>query len=73
MLSDPEWLKTLNREQRIIMRSYHHAYDHAKPPEADYPLFLDRETGLDRDPGDMYLPHVSLARRKRKVMPEKVA
>jgi ectoine hydroxylase-related dioxygenase (phytanoyl-CoA dioxygenase family) len=73
LLSDPEWLKTLNREQRIIMRSYHHAYDHAKPPEADYPLFLDRETGLDRDPGEMYLPHVSLARRKRKVMPEKVA
>lgn len=71
LVSDPAWLQTLNREQRIIMRSYNHAYDHAKPPEADYPLFLDRETGLDRDPGEMYLPHVSLARRKRKVMAEK--
>lgn len=71
LLSDPAWLQTLNREQRIIMRSYSHAYDHAKPPEADYPLFLDRVTGLDRDPGELYLPHVSLARRKRKVMAEK--
>ena len=70
--SDPEWLKTLNREQRIIMRSYSHAYQNAKPPAGDFPLFLDRETGLDGDQG-RYRPHVELHRRKRMIMPEKEA
>ena len=69
--SDPAWLNTLNREQRIIMRSYDWAYHNAKPPESDFPLFLDRETGLDRDP-DTYDDHVNLARRKRKTMAEKL-
>jgi hypothetical protein len=41
--SDPDWIKTLNREQRIIMRNYTYAYDHTKPPAADFPLFLDRK------------------------------
>lgn len=68
--SDPEWLKSLNREQRIIMRSYSHAYDHAKPPASEFPLFLDRDTGLDHDPG-RYHDRVKLQRRKRLLAHEK--
>ncbi|MGF1453031.1 MAG: phytanoyl-CoA dioxygenase family protein [Opitutales bacterium] len=68
--SDPEWLQTLNREQRILMRSYHHAYDNAKPKPSEFPLFLDRETGADRDPGK-YREHVGLSRRKRITQAEK--
>lgn len=68
--SDPAWLATLNREQRIIMRSYRHAYDHTKPPAADFPLFLDRESGRDYDPGH-YPDHVQLHRRKRLLAHEK--
>jgi hypothetical protein len=68
--NDPEWIKTLNREQRIIMRSYSYAYDHTKPPASDFPLFLDRDTGLDHDP-DRYLPHVPRGRRKRLLAHEK--
>ncbi|MEM7537301.1 MAG: phytanoyl-CoA dioxygenase family protein [Chloroflexota bacterium] len=71
LTSDPEWLATLTREQRIIMRSYTHGYDHAKPPREDFPLYLDRETGLDHDP-DMYPDHVTLQRRKRKTTYEKM-
>ncbi|MEM7032836.1 MAG: phytanoyl-CoA dioxygenase family protein [Chloroflexota bacterium] len=70
LTSDPDWLQSLNREQRIIMRSYSHAYANAKPPAEDFPLFLDRETGLDHDP-DMYSDHVRLFRRKRKTAQEK--
>ncbi len=62
--SDPDWLQSLNREQRIIMRSYDHAYNNAKPPASDFPLFLDRETGADSDP-DAYRDGVKLHRRKR--------
>ncbi len=68
--SHPAWLETLNREQRIIMRSYAHAYHNAKPPASDFPLFLDRETGLDRDP-DAYRDHVALHRRKRRTWAER--
>ena len=68
--SDPAWLETLNREQRIIMRSYIHAYHNAKPPASDFPLFLDRETGLDRDP-DAYRDEVALHRRKRRTWAER--
>ena len=68
--SDPAWLETLNREQRIIMRSYTHAYHNAKPPASDFPLFLDRETGLDRDP-DAYRDEVALHRRKRRTWAER--
>ena len=70
LTSNPQWLSTLNREQRIIMRSYNYAYSHAKPPEEDYPLFLERENGLDRDPG-VYTDRISLGRRKRKTVAEK--
>jgi hypothetical protein len=70
--SDPDWIKTLNREQRIIMRNYSYAYDHTKPPAADFPLFLDRETGLDHDPG-LYKDHVAKSRRKRLLAHEKAA
>lgn len=70
VLSDPDWLAGLNREQRIIMRSYTNAYHNAKPPAEDFPLFLDRETGLDRDP-DRYRDHVKLHRRKRLTAAEK--
>ena len=68
--ADPEWLKTLTREQRIIMRSYNHAYHSAKPPASEFPLFLDRDTGGDRDEG-MYRDHVALGRRKRVTQVEK--
>jgi hypothetical protein len=68
--SDPAWLATLNREQRIIMRDYDYAYDHTKPPAKDFPLFLDRETGLDHDPGK-YRDHVAKSRRKRMLAHEK--
>ena len=70
--SDPQWLETLNREQRIIMRSYNQPYHNAKPPARDFPLFLDRETKGDRD-DDAYFDHVELHRRKRKTMHEKMA
>jgi hypothetical protein len=65
---DEEWLKTLTRERRILMRSYSHAYDRTKPPAADFPLYLDRDTGLDHDP-DANL-EVPLAIRKRRVKAE---
>lgn len=68
--SDPEWLATLNREQRIIMRDYDYAYDHTKPPARDFPLFLDRDSGLDYDPGK-YREHVAKNRRKRMLAHEK--
>ena len=67
--NDPAWLETLTRERRIIMRSYRYPYDNAKPPPEDFPLYLDRETGRDRDPG-MYRDHVKLHRRKRKLVHE---
>ena len=63
------WLKTLTHEQRILMRSYAYPYSNAKPPAADFPLYLDRETGADRDPGK-YHDRVSLDRRKRKLAHE---
>ncbi len=68
--SDPAWLETLTREQRIIMRDYDYAYDHTKPPAKDFPLFLDRETGLDHDPG-RYHDRVAKHRRKRLLAHEK--
>lgn len=68
--NDPAWLTTLTREQRIIMRSYSYPYSNAKPPKEEFPLFLDRDTGLDRDEG-LYHDRVSLDRRKRKLAHEK--
>ena len=68
--SDPEWLMTLNREQRIIMRSYEKAYHNHRPPAADFPLFLDRDTGLDRDLGTTR-EDVALHIRKRLTAAEK--
>jgi ectoine hydroxylase-related dioxygenase (phytanoyl-CoA dioxygenase family) len=62
--SDPTWLAGLTRERRIIMRSYDYPYTHAKPPAEDFPLYLDRVTGFDHDPG-RYADHVKLERRKR--------
>jgi hypothetical protein len=67
--SSPEWLATLNREQRIIMRSYTHGYDRTKPPADDFPLFLDRDTGLDADVDSD--PKVPLRVRKRRTEVEK--
>lgn len=61
---DPEFLARLTRERRILMRSYAHPYDNQKPPAADFPLFLERDSGLDRDPG-RYGDHVQLHRRRR--------
>jgi len=71
LISDPDWLATLNREQQIIMRSYDHAYANAKPPPEHFPLFLDRETGLKQDE-NCYAEHVQLHRRKRKTWHEKL-
>ncbi len=66
---NPDWLKTLNREQRIIMRSYTHGYARSKPPKDDFPLFLDRNTGLASDP-ELYSDDVPSNWRKRKVVVE---
>ena len=60
--SDPDWLATLNREQRIIMRSYDGGYARTKPPASEFPLFLDRETG---EASDGVGSEVALHRRKR--------
>lgn len=68
--SNPEWLATLNREQRIIMRSYDTAYFNHRPPASDLPLFLDRDTGLDRDIGTTR-DDVKLQIRKRLTGAEK--
>lgn len=66
---DEAWLATLTREQRILMRSYKDPYQRTKPPAEDFPLYLDRETGLDHDPdADLEVP---LAIRKRRVAHEK--
>jgi ectoine hydroxylase-related dioxygenase (phytanoyl-CoA dioxygenase family) len=62
--SDEAWLAGLNREQRILMRSYAQAHSHAKPPPEDFPLFLARDTGADREPG-RYRDHIRLFHRKR--------
>jgi hypothetical protein len=66
---DEAWLRTLTREQRIIMRSYKNPYDRTKPPAEDFPLYLDRDTGLDHDPDAD--PQVPLSVRKRRIGPEK--
>ena len=65
----PEWLSTLNREQRIIMRSYASGYARTKPEASEFPLFLDRESASARD--TMGLEHVELHRRKRLTTIEK--
>ena len=70
--SDPEWLDTLTRERRILMREYKTPYENAKPPGAHFPLYLDRETGADRDP-EKYRDHVELHRRKRETWAEKAS
>ena len=68
MCCDEAWLKSLTREQRIVMRSYRNPYDRTKPPADDFPLYLDRETGLDHDlDADLEVP---LAIRKRRVKVE---
>jgi hypothetical protein len=68
--SDAEWLKSLNREQQILMREYRTPYENAKPPGDHFPLFLDRDTKTDRDDGK-YRDHVELHRRKRETWVEK--
>lgn len=66
---DEAWLSTLPRERRIILRSYKNPYDRTKPPAEDFPLYLDRDTGLDHDvDADLDVP---LAVRKRRVAHEK--
>ena len=69
--SDPQWLDTLNREQRIIMCSFPTAHDRTNPESADVPLFLSRDTGTDSDADANF--GVPLRVRKRKTMPEKLA
>jgi len=67
--SDDDWLATLDREQRIIMRSYRHPHGLTNPDATDFPLFLDRESGADSDPDAQ--PHVPLRIRKRTTAAEK--
>jgi hypothetical protein len=62
--SDPSWLNSLTREQRIIMRDYDQPYQYAKPPPEEFPLFLTREQGVDRVPG-LYREEVPLNLRHR--------
>jgi hypothetical protein len=65
---DEEWLKTLTREQRIIMRSDPRPYSRTIPEGSDFPLYLDRDTGLDHDPdADLDVP---LGVRQRRVKVE---
>ena len=65
---DDAWLATLTREQRILMRSYKDPYQRTKPPAEDFPLYLDRDTGLDHDPdADLEVP---LSIRKRRIAHE---
>jgi hypothetical protein len=62
--SDDSWLATLTREQRILMRSYGDPYHRTKPPAQDFPLYLDRDTGLDHDPdSDLDVPRGIRRRR----------
>ena len=68
--SDEGWLSRQTRERRILMRSYDDPYGWAKPRADQFPLYLDRETGEDRDAG-VYPPHVELHRRKRRTFAEK--
>ena len=67
---DPEWIATLNREQRIIMRSFPEAHDRTNPRAEDIPLFLSRETRTDSDPDAD--PKIPLRIRRRRTMPEKM-
>lgn len=67
--SDEAWLATLNREQRIIMRSYRHPHGLTNPDAEDFPLFLDRQSGVDSDPDAQ--PHVPLRIRKRTTAAER--
>ena len=68
--SSRPWIATLSRERRILMRDYDDAYSHAKPPESDFPLFLDRESGSDRDAG-AFRDGVPLHLRRRRVTVER--
>ena len=52
------------------MRSYNSGYARTKPAASEFPLFLDRETGSDRDYG-VWPDHVALHRRKRMTTVEK--
>lgn len=65
----PEWLDSINREQRIIMRSYDSGYARTKPAASEFPLFLDRESGSAKD--NMGPEHLELHRRKRMTTIEK--
>ncbi len=57
------------RKNIIIMRSYPHPHDYTNPSAEDFPLFLDRETGADSDPG---VPdRIPLRLRKRRTAAER--
>jgi len=61
--SDSDWLNTLTREQRIIMRDYKEPYRSAKPPASDSPLYLaDPGTSTIDDDNDNVPPEL---RRRR--------
>lgn len=68
--SSRPWIETLSRERRILMRDYDDPRASAKPPADDFPLFLDRESGADHDPG-AHRDTVPLRLRKRRVTVER--
>jgi len=45
---DPDWVRTLTREQRIILRNYSEQKHFSRPPEEDLPLFDDPGVFLQR-------------------------
>ena len=46
-------------------------YSNGKPPASELPLFLDRETGQDRDP-DNHREYIQLHCRKRRTWAERI-
>ncbi|MDQ0946032.1 phytanoyl-CoA dioxygenase family protein [Streptomyces sp. V1I1] len=62
--SDPEWVSSLTRTRRILMRDYEHPNNMIKLPSADVPLFLPRPGETDPHQG-RYQDHVPLALRRR--------
>jgi hypothetical protein len=61
---DSAWAQTLPRTRRIIMRPYQdEPKSFIRPPADDLPLFLDRDTHLEEDPGTD--PRVERHKRRR--------
>ena len=67
-IPDPVWRrKDLDKAHAAL----HKPASGQQPPASEFPLYLDRETGEDRDP-DLYRDHVKLERRKRTTAAERL-